>query len=161
MRADHVVIAVATPVGVALLYVLFAGEVSVAEAIAGAPVVIIATLYALALQRCGTVDLRVAARWVGVPARACLAVLPDLWRVGRGLVQAVRRRPDEMQGVIKHVPFRVGGAGADDAGRRAVVVSAVSLAPNGFVVGMDDERDELIVHQLVPVAMRDDREWPL
>ena len=160
MRADHVVIAVATPVGVALLYVLFAGEVSVAEAIAGAPVVIIATLYALAWQRCGTVDLRMPARWAGVLARAYLAVLPDLWRVGRGLAQAVRR-PVEMQGVIKHVPFRVGGSGADDSGRRAVVVSAVSLAPNGFVVGMDHDRDELIVHQLVPVAIRDDREWPL
>ena len=105
--------------------------------------------------------MRIAARGVGSLGRAFGAVVPDLWRVARGLLQAVRRRPDEMQGVITHVPFRFGGAGADDAGRRAVVVSAVSLAPNGFVVGMDDERNELIVHQLVPGAIRDDREWPL
>ena len=161
MRADQVVIAVATPLAIPPLYFLFAGEVSGSEAIACAPVVAVAVVYALRLAKCGTVELRVAVRGVVSLARACVAVVPDSWRVGRGLVQAVRRRPEEMQGVITHVPFRFGGVDSDDVGRRAAVVAAISLAPNGFALGMDHERDELIVHQLVPESAGGNREWPL
>lgn len=160
MRADHVVIAVVTPPGVAALYFLLAGEVSWNEAIACAPVVIVASFYALILARAGTVELQVAARGLAAMLRSVAAVLPDLWRVGRGLLQAMRQRPAEMQGVITHVPFRFGGVGSDDVGRRATVVTAISLAPNGFAVGMDHVRDELIVHQLVPDAVGGDPEWP-
>lgn len=161
MRTDRVVIAAAIPPGAALLYFLFAGEVSASEAIACAPVVVVASLYALMLARFGTVELQIRARGVGSLARAVVAVVPDTWRVGRGLLQAVRRRPEAMQGVITHVPFRFGGVGSDDVGRRAAVVAAMSLAPNGFAVGMDHERDELILHQLVRDASGDDAEWPL
>jgi hypothetical protein len=160
MRVDHVVIAVATPPGAALLYFLLAGEVSQSEAIACAPVVAVASFYALILARSGTVELRLAGRGMLSLLRGCVAVVPDTWRVGRGLMQAVRRRPDEMQGVVTHVPLRFGGVDRDDVGRRAAVVAAISLAPNGFAVGMERERDELIVHQLVPAPIGGDREWP-
>ncbi len=160
MRADQVVIAFATPVGVGLLYVLLAGEASVSEALACAPVVVIANAYALALARSGTVGLRIAPRGVMLLLRSCAAVVPDSVRVGRGLARAVWRRPAEMLGVVKHVPFRYGSRDSSEAGRRASVVTAMSLAPNAFVVGMEPERHELIVHQLVPDAIGGGPDWP-
>lgn len=152
MRADRVVIAVATPLGVALLYFLFAGEVSVGEEIACAPVVVVASLYARALARSETVAMQVTARGLGSLLRGSLAVVPDCWRVGCGLMKAG-------PGAMTRVPFRFGGPGRDDVGRRAAVVAGMSLAPNGFVVGQDG--DELIVHQLAPGPVGGDPEWPL
>jgi hypothetical protein len=45
------------------------------------------------------------------------------------------------------------------AGRRALVVVGVSLAPNAVVVRIDGT--DLIVHQLLAAPAPQDREWPL
>lgn len=161
MRADQLVIAVATPAGTAFLYFLLAGELSVAEAIACVPVEIIACLYAVAAARTGTAPLQLAARGVWSLVKACGAVLPDMLRVCRGLLLAVLGRRDAAGFGVKHVPFRFGALRADDIGRRAAIGLAVSLSPNGFALGMDYETDELIVHQFVHHPIGGDREWPV
>ena len=46
------------------------------------------------------------------------------------------------------MPFRAGGDGSRDVGRRALAEGLGSLAPNTIVIGVDDERDLLLVHQL-------------
>ena len=140
MRLDQAVLVVATPVGAALLYFLLAGEVTSDEAIACGITLAIVCPFAVAVARTGAVPLRMTSRGLWSAARGFAAVLPDLWRTGRGLVQAVRQRPDAMQGVIHTVPFRFGAFDAGDIGRRAAVATAMSVAPNGFVIGMDHQR---------------------
>lgn len=161
MRIDHVLIAVATPVCAALLYFLLAGEVSWDEAIACGITLVIVCPFAVAVARTGTVPMRFSARGMWSLLRSVGAVLPELWQTACGLVQAVRQRPEAMQGVIQRVPFRFGAFDPVDVGRRAAVGTALSVAPNGFVIGMDHERDELIVHRLTPEPVGGDREWPL
>ena len=161
MRIDQILIAVATPIGVATLYFLLAGEVSSDEAIACGITLVIVCPFAVAVARTGTVPMRLPARGLWSLVRSLGAVLPELWQTGRGLVQALRQRPAAMQGVIKMVPFRFGAFDPADIARRAAVGTALSVAPNGFVVGMDHERDELIVHQLTPGPVGGDPEWPL
>jgi multisubunit Na+/H+ antiporter MnhE subunit len=47
------------------------------------------------------------------------------------------------------VPFHHGGDNGRDGARRALVNFSVSLSPNTFVLDVDPEGDNLLVHQLV------------
>ena len=62
------------------------------------------------------------------------------------------------RGRFRAVPFRAGGDGPRDVARRALSESLGSLGPNTIVIGIDRERDLILVHQLVP---RDERRDPL
>ena len=149
-----------TLVGVVALYFLLADEVSGGEAIASLVVVVIALFYVGALANTRSVPLRLGSRGVGALVRSLVGVVPEMVRVGMALVRAIGGGPDRVQGAVVHVPFRFGALTAEDIGRRAAVVTAISLAPNGIALGMDHEADELIVHQLVPRPVGGDREWP-
>jgi multisubunit Na+/H+ antiporter MnhE subunit len=67
---------------------------------------------------------------------------------------AGRRR----RGHFRTAPFRGGGDGPRDVGRRALTEGLGSLGPNTIVVGIDRERDLIVVHQL---TRRDDQVDPL
>lgn len=149
-----------TLVGVASLYFLLAGEISGGEAIASLVVIVIALFYAAALANTRSVPMQLGLRGVATLGRSLIGVVPEMARVGRALVRAIGGGPAGVQGTVVHVPFRFGALTAEDIGRRAAVVTAVSLAPNGIALGMDHEADELIVHQLVPQPIGGDREWP-
>lgn len=140
------------------LYALFAGEVSLSEAIAGLLATGIALAYAAFLHR--SRSRRISVR--GLPFRVVFAplgaLLPDAWRVGRVLARAVLRRPAGAAGTLSRPPFREGGREAREAGRRGLVTLGLSLAPNGYVVNI--EADALILHRLAPAAPSPDREWP-
>lgn len=146
--------------GVIGLYFLLAGEISVAELLAVVPVLALAILYEVALVRSQSVPLRIGARGYLLLLRSIGGVLPELWRVGGALSRVIARRVPAPQGGVRHVPFRFGALTAEDIGRRAAVVTAISLTPNGIAVGMDHSADELIVHQLLPQPIDGNREWP-
>lgn len=63
--------------------------------------------------------------------------------------------PRAMRGSLRAVPFRAGGGDARDLGRRALAEGLGSLAPNTIVVGVDPERDLLLIHQLHREGGRD------
>ena len=71
-------------------------------------------------------------------------------------VEARRLRGSAPQGSLIAVPFRGGGDGADDVARRALTESLGSMGPNQIVIGIDRERDLLVVHQLAPHPDRAD-----
>jgi hypothetical protein len=59
------------------------------------------------------------------------------------------------RGEFRVVPFR-GGDSPGDRGRRALTESLGSFAPNTIVIGIDAERELLLVHQLHRQGDRDD-----
>jgi hypothetical protein len=77
-----------------------------------------------------------------------------LWRVpaqilivcGQAFAQLLDHKPT--RGRLRAVPFRAGGEGSHDAGRRALTEALGSLTPNTIVIGIDRDRDLLLVHQL-------------
>jgi multisubunit Na+/H+ antiporter MnhE subunit len=69
-------------------------------------------------------------------------VAAALWR---GLVR--RRR---VRGSFRAVRFRGGGRDGRSVARRATAKWLDSLGPNSYVVGVDEQQDVLLVHQLVP-----------
>lgn len=142
------------------IYFLLAGEVSQAEAIALVPVLLLTLIYDRASRKAQSVPLRIGMEGVSRLARSVLPIVPEMWRVGGALCRCVLQPAAMSSGVVLHVPFRFGALTAEDVGRRAAVVTAISLAPNGIALGMAHGTDELIIHQLVPQPVGDDAEWP-
>lgn len=73
-------------------------------------------------------------------------------------------RGERFEGEFRRVPFHPGGPDPADAARRALVVGGMSIAPNTYVVAVDHEAGELVVHQLVHSPQppgQGDPEWPL
>ena len=143
----------------AAFYALFAGEVSITEAIAGLVATGGAAAYGALLHRSRSRRLTLWAPCLRVIAGPLAALVPDAWRVGRGLLKVLWRRPDGPAGVLSRQPFREGGRASEDAGRRGVVTLGLSLAPNGYVVSIED--DAIVLHRLVAAAPNVDRAWPV
>ncbi len=76
-------------------------------------------------------------------------VLVDTVTVTRALWRDLRGA-SAMRGAFRAVPYRVEGEDPVAAGRRAVVTARVSLTPNTYVVGFDEDEGLMLVHQLVP-----------
>jgi hypothetical protein len=84
----------------------------------------------------------------------------DLMKVGRAFAQVPRGiavvsleivrqtvRPRSTRGRISSRPFETGNEDGYDLGRRAMAEALGSLAPDSFVIGVDPDRDELLVHR--------------
>ena len=142
------------------LYFVLAGEVSQAEAIALVPVLLLTAIYDRAGRKAQSVKLRIGMKGIWMLARSALAIVPELWSVGGALYRCILKPAAASSGDILHVPFRFGALSAEDVGRRAAVVTAISLAPNGIALGMVHGTDELMVHQLVRRPLGGDAEWP-
>jgi multisubunit Na+/H+ antiporter MnhE subunit len=94
--------------------------------------------------------------WRGL-ARAWTPILrapADVVRVA--LAVAGRRR-----GAFYALPFRPGGDDPHDVGRRVMAEALGSFAPNTIVVGVDQEREHLLAHQLLPTRKPQDAIDPL
>lgn len=129
-------------------YLLLIDTVTVAECAAAAVIVIAAAgIYAV-----------VHSQGIGDAAYE-LRPLRRAWRVAAMLVPqclmvcyealAQLRTPRQSRGSFRCVRFRAGDdRDPRDLGRRALVEALGSLTPNTIVIGVDPERDLLLVHQL-------------
>jgi multisubunit Na+/H+ antiporter MnhE subunit len=82
-----------------------------------------------------------ALRLPGQVARDTVIVFAALWRrLAHG---------QEPASGFRVLPVRFGDDTAAGVTRRVMLVGARSLAPNAFVVGIDQRRDEMVIHQLV------------
>lgn len=131
-------------------YLLLIDTTSSPELYAGAGAALLAALACASANRHGLRGIRprrVALRRV---ARTLAQIPVDIvWVSAAALAQLVSPRP--VRGQWRTVPFRFGEA--DDVGdmsRRALAEAVGSIAPNTIVVGVDDERDVLLGHQLRP-----------
>jgi multisubunit Na+/H+ antiporter MnhE subunit len=50
---------------------------------------------------------------------------------------------------FREIPVRFGGQSIEDKSRRALLVGGNSVAPNTFALGLDAEREVMVVHNLV------------
>jgi hypothetical protein len=95
----------------------------------------------------GFVEARVLPWWLARSWRLVYRIPGDIAIVcWEALVQLVRPRPE--RGVLRAAPFRAVQPTPPDTGRRALAEIVGSVAPNTVVIGVDDERGLLLVHQL-------------
>ncbi len=138
----------------AAFYMLLIDTTDLPELYAGAGVVLLsaAAFYVSRHEHLG--EASIAPSWLArawrplsrVPAQIAIVC----WEVLDQLV-----RPKARRGSFRAVPFGTGDDGRD-AGRRALAEALGSLAPNTIVVGIDQDRNLLLVHQLRRAGSREE-----
>jgi multisubunit Na+/H+ antiporter MnhE subunit len=135
------------------LWVAVDDSIGLAELGAGAAVAALAALLTeVALHQAG-LHPRLRLRWLASAYRLPGQVLGDTVVVFRALARQLARGQDPPSG-FRELPVQAGddsSAGQNGTGvtRRVLLVGASSLAPNTVVLGIDTDRDVMVVHQLV------------
>jgi multisubunit Na+/H+ antiporter MnhE subunit len=93
------------------------------------------------------VEASIRPSWLLASWRVLVEIAPNvLVLCAEALAQLAR--PRRTRGTFRAVPFQATARTTQDTGRRALTEWLGSLAPNTIVVGVDDERGLLLVHQL-------------
>jgi hypothetical protein len=125
------------------LWLAFVGEWDrtewVAAALAGAAVAGAAVL----VREQGELRARFRVRWLRETARVPVQVVIDF-----GLL--LRALPSRRRGIFHTRPTGPRGRGAEQAGRSAFLTTAATYSPNAYVVDVDRETGEVLLHDLVP-----------
>jgi multisubunit Na+/H+ antiporter MnhE subunit len=131
------------------LWVAVDDSIGLAELGAGAAVAALgALLTGAALDQAGTrIHLRI--RWLTGLVRLPGQVLGDTVLVFRVLGRRLVHGEQPPSG-FRELPVRYGDDSDAGVTRRVLLIGASSLAPNTFGLGLDEDRDIMVVHQLVP-----------
>ena len=129
-------------------YLLLIDTTSSAELYAGAGATLLAALACAVANRNGLRGVRPEGGWPARVVRAIARVPGDIfWVSAAALAQLVS--PQRVRGVLRAVPFEYGdGDDGADTARRALAEAAGSLAPNTIVIGVDEEHNLILAHQL-------------
>jgi multisubunit Na+/H+ antiporter MnhE subunit len=131
------------------LWVAVDDSIGLAELGAGAAVAALAALLTeLALHQ-ADLRIRVRIRWLTGVVHLPGQVLGDTVLVFRALWRQLVHGEQPPSG-FRELPVRYGDQSDAGKTRRVLMVGANSLAPNTFVLGLDEDRDIMVVHQLVP-----------
>lgn len=142
-RLSAVILVVAATSG---FYLVLIDTVSSPELYAMAGIVALATVAFMASREQGFTEARVRGRWWLRAWRPIASIPTQMTLVIReALAQCVR--PRAARGSFRVVSFAAGDR-PEDVGRRALTELLGSLAPNTIVIGVDTERELLLVHQL-------------
>jgi multisubunit Na+/H+ antiporter MnhE subunit len=118
------------------------------ELLVGAGVAALAALAAEVITYQAATRFRMRPSWLLRALRLPADVARDTWIVFAALAWTLaRRQPPDSE--FAELPVRYGDATALGQTRRALLTGARSLAPNMFVLGIDAERDVMVVHRLV------------
>jgi len=118
------------------------------ELLAGAGAAALAALAAEIASHQAATRLEIRAAWLIKAFRLPGQVAHDTYTVFAALARAlVTRQPPKA--AFRELPVSYGDDTPLGVTRRVLLTGAESLAPNKFVLGIDEERDVMVVHQLV------------
>lgn len=130
------------------LWIIADDSVATDELLAGAGAAALAALLAEVAGYQAATRPRLRRAWLG-PA---LRLPADVARDTALLFKALWRRlvhGEAPRSAFLEVPVRFGQRTNEGAARRALLVAGRSLAPNSLALGLDAQRNVLVVHQLV------------
>lgn len=129
-------------------YLLLIDTTSSPELYAGAAATLLAALVGTIASRNGLRAAGARPGWLVRSWRATAAIPADIFWVSAAAVQQLVA-PRQIRGRVRAVPFRYGDPeNGEDMGRRALAEAAGSLAPNTIVIGIDEEHDVILAHEL-------------
>jgi multisubunit Na+/H+ antiporter MnhE subunit len=137
-------------------WVVLDDSLTTAELLGGAAA---AAVGALVAELAGhQADTRISMRieWLGPAVRLPAEVARDTGIVFAALWRRLVRGA-EPASEFREVPVRFGSKTVQGKTRRALLVGGTSLAPNTLALGLDAERNVMIVHRLVPADEGDTR----
>jgi hypothetical protein len=131
------------------LYLLLVFEFELLEVLAGMVAAAFAATAAELVRSRGYAPFAADPRWLGKLLRLPREVLEDCFVLARALALQVTGRK-RIEGSFRVIHFE--GCSGDDPrseSRRAVAKWLGGMAPNTYVIGFDEKRDSVLVHQLV------------
>jgi multisubunit Na+/H+ antiporter MnhE subunit len=133
-------------VALAGLWLLYQGDWNAIELYAAASAAALTLLVAFVVSRHTLPAARVERRWLVRAVRIPWQVVREFGVVTLFLA---RRRPRE--GEFRRLPFPAGGARPAERGRRVFIALATGYSPNSYVLDVDEEHSEVLVHVLARV----------
>jgi multisubunit Na+/H+ antiporter MnhE subunit len=118
------------------------------ELAVGAVAAALAALAAELVTSQAGLRLQVKAAWLLRALRLPAQLVVDTWAVYALLAGVLFKRTPPPAGTYQEVPVRYGDDTPLGVTRRVLLVGARSFTPNEFVLGLDPDRDVMVVHQL-------------
>jgi multisubunit Na+/H+ antiporter MnhE subunit len=129
-------------------WVMIDDSISTDELLAGAGAAALAALLAEVVSYQAATRFRMRIEWL-VPALSLPGqVVRDTVIVYRALWRRVARG-EQPPSAFADLPARYGDDSPEGVTRRVLLVWGTSVAPNTFALGIDSERDVMVVHRLV------------
>lgn len=130
------------------LWVWVDDSLMLSELLAGAGAAAIGAGVAELVQHQSGTHLRPRAEWVAPVWRLPLKMARDLALLLVALWRKLLFGQDPLS-TFRALPVASGDASDEGVTRRVLLIAGTSFAPNTFVLGIDAERNRMIVHQLV------------
>jgi len=138
-------------------YLLFCGQFSTEDFAAAAGCGLTGALWTMAIRRAAPFQFRVEKAAVNAGLRAAAGLPWATLRVAAKLLETIAKGGE---GAMTTAPFFAGRQDDPaDAGRRAVAVLGVSLAPDSFVIRLPEGENQIHAHALVKKAGGADARW--
>jgi multisubunit Na+/H+ antiporter MnhE subunit len=129
-------------------WVMLDDSISTDELLAGAGAAVLAALLAELVTYQAATRFRMRIEWL-VPALSLPGqVVRDMAVVYRALWRRLVRGEQPASSFLE-LPARYGDESFEGMTRRVLLVGGSSVAPNTFVLGIDKDRDVMVVHRLV------------
>jgi multisubunit Na+/H+ antiporter MnhE subunit len=135
-------------VGLVLLWFLYQGEYNRIEQVAAASAAAVSATVAVVVRRQERTDIRLESRWLAKTLAVPWQVVREFGLISVFLLRALRTT---RTGETRRLAFPTGGARPPERGRRTIAALAMTFSPNSYVIDMDEEAGEVVVHTLSPV----------
>lgn len=129
-------------------WVMIDNSVETDELLAGAGAAALAAVFAELVTYQAATRFRMRIGWLGPALRLPGQVAGDTIIVYRALWRRLVHG-EQPPSAFLELPARFGDDTPEGMTRRTLLVGGTSLAPNTFVLGLDRERDVMVVHRLV------------
>jgi len=132
-----------------LFWLVLTGSYKLPELIAGLAAALLCTLLVEISGISGLLRFKIKRTWLHPVFQLPGQVIRDCWLLGLHLLRSIRR-PSAAGGKFRAVPFQNGGSGLYGVTRRAFVTAVTSFSPNSYVIGIDEDENLLLLHEIIP-----------
>ena len=130
-------------------WVMIDDSLNTDELLAGAGAAALAAAFAELVTYQAATRFRPRIEWLAPALRLPGQVVGDLIIVHRALWRRLAHG-EQPPSAFLELPARPGDGTPEGTTRRVLLIGGTSIAPNTFALGIDSERDVIVVHRLVP-----------
>jgi multisubunit Na+/H+ antiporter MnhE subunit len=130
------------------LWMLFVSNMHTAEFLAGVAAALIASVADAVLKAEGFAKFKPRFKWLLLMTWEFWYIISDTWAIMLALARRMLGKKSRAQ--FQTVKFDVGGDDAQSWARRALVTVYTTIPPNSIVIGIDRERELMLLHEVVP-----------
>ena len=131
-----------------VLWLAFISAFVLAETVLGLFASAVAATAATAVRDTRLVEFRPRLAWILAVWRVGPRIPLETWQLGAVVARRVFRG-EPIVGRFRTEPFRIGREARRASARRAVRTIGESIAPNAYVVGIDEEHHEVLIHEIL------------